>query len=134
MIQESAYNISVDVGLPYEEARERTITALSEQGFGVLTEIDVRATVKLKLDVDFRKYTILGACNPLLAHQALVTETKIGVLLPCNLIVFETGPRKSTVAAVDPVVQLGKTGVGGLASVAKEVRSRLVRVLESVAA
>lgn len=134
MIQESAYNISVDVGLPYEQARERAITALSEQGFGVLTEIDVRATMKLKLDVDFRKYTILGACNPPLAHRALVAETKIGVLLPCNLIVFETGPRSSTVAAVDPIVQLGKTGVADLASFANEVRSRLIRVLESVAA
>jgi uncharacterized protein (DUF302 family) len=134
MIEEGAYNMSVDVDLPYEQARERAITALGEQGFGVLTEIDVKATMKAKLDVDFRKYTILGACNPPLAHRALAAETKVGVLLPCNLIVFETGPRNSTVAAIDPIVQLGKTGVVELTSFAEEIRSRLIRVLESVAA
>jgi uncharacterized protein (DUF302 family) len=121
-------------GVSFDAARARVTDALKEQGFGVLTEIDVKATMKAKLDVEFRKYTILGACNPPLAHKALAAETKVGVLLPCNLIVFETGPRNSTVAAIDPIVQLGKTGIVELTSFATEIRSRLIRVLEAVAA
>lgn len=134
MIIEGTYNMSVEVASAFEQAREKVIAALKEEGFGVLTEIDVKATMKQKLDVDFRKYTILGACNPPLAHQALTAETKVGVLLPCNLVVFETGSGTSTVAAIDPIVQLGKIGRADLAGVASEVRSRLMRVLESVAA
>ena len=120
-------------GTELADARTRTTAALQAEGFGVLTEIDVKATMKQKLDVDFRKYTILGACNPPLAHKALMAETKIGVLLPCNLVVFETGPGTSTVAAVDPIVQLGKISGADLAAVAGDVRSRLIRALESVA-
>jgi uncharacterized protein (DUF302 family) len=133
MIRQGTYELSVEVDQPYEQARERVITSLKEQGFGVLTEIDVRSTMKQKLDLDFRKYTILGACNPPLAHRALAAETNIGVLLPCNLVVYETGPRNSIVAAIDPQVQLGKTGRTDLAEVAAEVRSRLCKVLESAA-
>ena len=131
MIRTGAYNLSVDVELPYEDARQMVITALREQGFGVLTEIDVKATMKQKLDVEFRKYTILGACNPPLAHKALTAETNVGVLLPCNLVVYETGPRSSTVVSIDPEVQLGKAGRPELTEFAREIRARLMKVLES---
>ncbi|MDM7913960.1 MAG: DUF302 domain-containing protein [Candidatus Eisenbacteria bacterium] len=136
MIRAGKYGLSVDVPLPFDQAREKAIAALKEQGFGVLTEIDVKATMKQKLDVDFRKYSILGACNPPLAHRALSAETEIGLLLPCNLIVYEQekDAKTSTVAAIDPEVQLGKVGRPELAEVAREVKDRLRRVLEGVQA
>ena len=133
MIRAGSYNIAVDVPFPYEVARERVIAALKDQGFGVLTEIDVKATMKAKLDVDFRKYVILGACNPPLAHKALSTEIDVGVLLPCNVVVYEKEPRVSTVVAVDPDVQLSKVGRADMAEFAKEVRDRLYKVLETAA-
>jgi uncharacterized protein (DUF302 family) len=129
MIQTDAYSLSVEVALPYAQARERVVTALKENGFGVLTEIDVKATMKQKLDVEFRKYSILGACNPPLAHKALSADSHIGVLLPCNLVVYENGPSDSTIVSIDPEVQLGKTGRPELAEVAREVRTRLMKVL-----
>jgi uncharacterized protein (DUF302 family) len=134
MIRSGSYGLSIDVDASFESARERAIAALKAEGFGVLTEIDVKATMKQKLDVDFRKYVILGACNPPLAHRALSAETEIGLLLPCNLIVYEREPGSSVVAAIDPEVQLGKVARTELAGVASEVRSRLVRVLEATAA
>jgi len=134
MVRAGSYGLSIDVDATFERARERAIAALKDEGFGVLTEVDVKATMKQKLDVEFRKYVILGACNPPLAHRALSAETEIGLLLPCNLIVYETGPETSVVAAIDPEVQLGKVGRADLAGVASEVRSRLVRVLEATAA
>ncbi|MBM3288139.1 MAG: DUF302 domain-containing protein [Candidatus Eisenbacteria bacterium] len=134
MIRTGNYGLSIDVALPFEEARDRAIAALKEEGFGVLTEIDVKKTMKEKLDADFRKYSILGACNPPLAHRALTAETEIGLLLPCNLIVYERGAGISTVAAIDPEVQLGKVGRPELVDVAREVRARLTRVLERAAA
>jgi uncharacterized protein (DUF302 family) len=133
MIRAGSYNIAVDVPFPYEVARERVVAALKDQGFGVLTEIDVKATMKAKLDVDFRKYVILGACNPPLAHKALTAEIDIGVLLPCNVVVYEKDPRSSTVVAVDPIVQLSKVGREDLAEFAMEVRNRLFQVLEAAA-
>ncbi len=134
MIRTGSYGLSTDVAVPFEAARERAIAALKREGFGVLTEIDVKATMKQKLDVDFRRYVILGACNPPLAHQALSAETEIGLLLPCNLIVYEKDPGSSVVAAIDPNVQFGKLGRADLASVAAEVRAKLMRVLEDAAA
>jgi len=134
MIRNGKYGLSVDVMAPFDVARERTIASLKGEGFGVLSEIDVKATMKQKLDVDFRKYVILGACNPPLAHRALSAETEIGLLLPCNLIVYEKDAETSVVAAIDPEVQLGNVGRADLAEVAKEVRARLVRVLEATAA
>jgi uncharacterized protein (DUF302 family) len=134
MIRTGSYGLSVDVGAPFEAARERAIAALKTEGFGVLTEIDIKATMKEKLDVDFRKYVILGACNPPLAHRALSAETEIGLLLPCNLIVYEKDPGTSVVAVIDPEVQLGKVGRADLAGVAAEVRSKMIRVLEATAA
>lgn len=131
MIQQGPYNLSIEVPFPFEETRERAIAALKEQGFGVLTEIDVKATIKQKLDLDFRKYTILGACNPPLAHRALSAETHIGVLLPCNVVVYEKEANQSVIVTIDPAVQLGKVGRSDMEEVAREVRDRMLRVLET---
>lgn len=129
------YGMNVEVGLPYEQAVARVREALAGEGFGVLTEIDVQATLKTKLDVDFRPYVILGACNPPLAHKAFSAETDIGLLLPCNVIVYATDdPQRCAVAAIDPVTQLALTGHDALKPLAEEVQGRLVRVLEAAAA
>ena len=130
-----AYGMTTTVDLPYERAVERTREALGAEGFGVLTEVDVRATLKKKLDVESRPYTILGACNPPLAHQAFNTEPNIGLLLPCNVVVYATDDeRRSVVAAIDPEVSLGRVGNDALAPLATEVKARLRRVLDAVAA
>jgi uncharacterized protein (DUF302 family) len=131
--QNTPYGLSVEVPLPYEAAVERIREELSKEGFGVLTEIDVRATLKKKLDVDFRPYVILGACNPPLAHRALTEEPGIGLLLPCNVVVYSgDSPTTSTIAAIDPVAQLGIAANEDLAPLADEVRARIQRVLEGV--
>ncbi|MGH7522618.1 MAG: DUF302 domain-containing protein [Gemmatimonadales bacterium] len=126
------YGIGKLVPLPYEEAIEQTRAALQQQGFGVLTEIDVRATLKKKLDVDFKKYIILGACNPALAWQGFQAEPDIGLLLPCNVIVYENGPAQSRVAVLDPIVQLGITGRDDITPLATEARTRLERALNAL--
>lgn len=127
------YGMSTTVRLPYEQAVERVRAALSAEGFGVLSEIDVRATLKQKLDADFRPYIILGACNPPLALRALTAEQHIGLLLPCNVIVYAADDEgSSVVAAVDPEVSLGRVGNDALAPLAAEVKSRLRRVLDAV--
>jgi uncharacterized protein (DUF302 family) len=128
------YGLRVDVPLPYDQAVAKTRAALEKEGFGVLTEIDVKATLKKKLDVDFRDYIILGACNPPLAHQALTEEREIGLLLPCNVIVY-AGERadRSVVAALDPVEQLKLTGNTHLEPLAGDVRAQMERVLANVA-
>lgn len=131
----TTYGLNVEVALPYEQAVELTRQELSKEGFGVLTEIDVKATLKKKLDVEFRPYMILGACNPPLAHKALSAERDIGLLLPCNVIVYATDdPERCVVAAIDPAVQLGVTGIEALEPVAADVQERLTRVLQAVAA
>ena len=131
--QTTRYGISITVDLPYDVAVERTREALSAEGFGVLTEIDVRATLKQKLDMDFRPYIILGACNPPLAHKALTGERDIGLLLPCNVIVYAADePGRSVVAAMDPVVALALSGNDDIRPLATEVRSRLERVLTAI--
>jgi len=123
------------VARPYDDTVAATRAALMEQGFGVLTEIDVRATFKKKLDVEFRPYVILGACNPTLAHRALSAETAIGLLLPCNVIVYAgDDPGTSVVAVLDPEAQLGLTGRDDLKPLASEVRAKLNRVLDAVKA
>jgi len=127
------YGFRAEVAVGYDEAVARTRAALADEGFGVLTEIDVRATLKRKLDVDFRPYVILGACNPPLAHRALDREIDIGLLLPCNVVVYAgERPGASLVAVLDPVVQLGVTGRRDLEPLAEEVRDRLRLVLEKV--
>jgi len=128
-----SYAISRDIALPYSAAVRAIRDALKAQGFGVLTEIDVKATLKEKLDVDFRPYVILGACNPPLAHRALTAELPIGLLLPCNVIVHESDePGRAVVAALDPVAQLGVARRKDLEPLAEEVRSRLVAALDAV--
>ncbi|HTT69088.1 MAG TPA: DUF302 domain-containing protein [Gemmatimonadales bacterium] len=127
------YGIEAEVPVGYERAVALTRDALAGQGFGVLTEIDVRATLKQKLGAEFRPYVILGACNPPLAHRALHSELAIGLLLPCNVIVHAGDrPGTSVVAALDPVVQLGVTGRADLKPLAAEVRDRLEKALESL--
>jgi uncharacterized protein (DUF302 family) len=127
--------MSVEVALGYDEAVEKAREELSKEGFGVLTEIDVKATMKKKLDVEFRPYIILGACNPPLAHQALSAESGIGLLLPCNVIVYASDdPGRCVVAAIDPVAQLELSGNRDIGPIAEQVKQRLQRVLEGVAA
>ena len=127
------YGISITTPKPYAEALAAMKDALKAQGFGVLTEIDVKATLKEKLGVEFRRYDIIGACNPPLAHKALSTELDIGLLLPCNVIVYETDDGGSVVAALDPTAMLGMTGNSALADVAEDARARLERALATVA-
>jgi len=126
------YAYRTKLGLPYEQAVEKTTAALKEEGFGVLMEIDVKATLKKKLEADFRRYVILGACNPPLAHQALKAELEIGLLLPCNVIVYEENGG-SVVSIVDPISMLGVVENPELSPVADEARTRLRRVIESLA-
>ena len=126
-----SYGFSKAVSLPYEQAIEKVTEELKKEGFGVLTTIDVRDTLKKKLDVDFNKYVILGACNPPFAHKALVAEEQIGLLLPCNVIVYEKNGR-TTVAAFDPMVMATMVENEALKSIAEEVTGRLRRVINSL--
>jgi len=121
------YGFGAKVALPFDEAVQRTTELLKEEGFGVLTRIDVKQTLKEKLGAEFRRYVILGACNPPLAHRALQTELNIGLLLPCNVVVYEE-QEGSVVAFMDPGAALGVTGNEGLRPVAQEARTRLQRV------
>lgn len=134
MTDQPSYAMKRTVETSFDETERQVRAALEKEGFGVLTEIDVQATLKEKLDADFRRYTILGACNPPLAHRALEAEGDIGLLLPCNVVVQDAGMDGGTlVAAVDPVVQLGVAASPGLGPLAEDVRARLVRVLDRVA-
>ena len=119
------------LAVPYDQAIERVTAALKTEGFGVLTEIDVKATLKKKLDVDFRRYAILGACNPPLAHRALSTTLDIGLLLPCNVIVYEDDGG-SAIAILDPLAMLGIVDNPKLEPVAQEARARLQRVVDAL--
>jgi len=126
-----SYGFGTVANLPYDQTVERTREALKEQGFGVLTEIDVRATMKAKLDADFRPYIILGACNPPLAHRALSADLGIGLLLPCNVIVYDNLDGTSTVEAMDPQAALGLVGDNpAIAEVAREAGARLRMALD----
>ncbi len=121
--------IRATLNLPYEQAVQKTTDALKAEGFGVLTQIDVKATLKQKINADFRRYVILGACNPALAHRALSANLNVGLLLPCNVTVYEEGDG-SVVTAVDPVETLGVLKEDSVAhEVAVEARTRLQRVI-----
>jgi len=111
---------------------ERVTEALKTEGFGVLTTIDVRETLKKKLDVDFRPYRILGACNPGFAHKALLAESRIGTMLPCNVVVQDAGEGRCEVAAVDPIASMASIENPALADIAGEVREKLRRVVQAL--
>lgn len=135
MLEQTTYGLAVEVELAYEDAVNKAREELAREGFGVLTEIDVKATLKKKLDVEFRPYIILGACNPPLAHRALSTDRDIGLLLPCNVIVYAgDAPHRSVVAALDPVKQLSIAENDRLRPLAADVRSRMERVLARIGA
>jgi uncharacterized protein (DUF302 family) len=125
------YALRVQLGLPYEQALEKVTEALKSEGFGVLTRIDVKATLKEKLDADFRKYVILGACNPPLAHRALGADLDVGLLLPCNVVVYEENGG-SVVGIMDPIAMLGIIHKPEIEDVANEARARLRRVIEAL--
>lgn len=132
MISETRYGLRVAVDADYDAAVERVTAALKAEGFGVLTTIDVKQTLKQKLDRDFRRYVILGACNPVLADKALHAELEIGLLLPCNVIVYEDRPGRSVVAAMAPVPAMAMVGNDALSPVASEADARLRRALGAV--
>lgn len=122
--------ITTVVKLDYDQAVEQTKAALKEQGFGVLTEIDVRATLKSKLDIDFQRYVILGACNPPLAHQALSTDLSVGLMLPCNVVVYDNGDGASTVSALNPMAAIGVVGNPGLDAMAAAATAKLSAAID----
>lgn len=129
-----SYYISAIVNESFDKCIGTVKAALSTEGFGVLTEIDVKETMKRKLNSDFRNYRILGACNPPFAHKALTAEDKIGTMLPCNVIVQEREPGVVEVAAVDPVSSMQAVENQALRPIAEEIRARLQRVVEAVSA
>jgi uncharacterized protein (DUF302 family) len=132
-MEQTRYGLRIALQVPFEEAIARATAALKTQGFGVLTTIDVKETLKAKLDRDFRKYVILGACNPPLADRALHAELEVGLLLPCNVIVYETSSSSSVVAAMAPLAALGIVGENvALAQVARDADARLRQALVSL--
>ena len=122
------FNKTLDVS--FDEAIERVTESLKEEGFGILTEIDVKATFKKKLDVDFKNYRILGACNPNFAHKAISAEDKIGVFLPCNVIVEENEDGTIDVSAVDPIASMSSVKNPDLGDIASDVQSKLKKVID----
>jgi uncharacterized protein (DUF302 family) len=120
-------------GSSYDSTVERVTAALKKEGFGVLTEVDIKATLKKKLDVDFRRYVILGACNPALAHQALQADAHIGLLLPCNVVVQEAPGGGVTVSIADPRAMFALVDSAAVAPVAEEAYARLRRVIDDIA-
>jgi uncharacterized protein (DUF302 family) len=127
-----SYYFSKNLGWNFDEAIEKVTTQLKEEGFGILTEIDVKDTLKKKLDVDFHRYQILGACNPPFAYQALQVENKIGTMLPCNVIVQETPDGKVEIAAINPVASMQAVNNPKLWEVAKQVQNKLRLVIENL--
>lgn len=127
-----SYYFSKIINESLDKAKERVTEVLKEEGFGVLTEIDVQATLKKKLDVDFRPYLILGACNPGFAYEALKTEQNIGTMLPCNVILQENNEGSIEVCAVDPIASMLAIKNDQLGKVATEVRNKLQRVIEKL--
>lgn len=126
------YYFGKTVELSFDDAIVRVTEELKKEGFGVLTEVDIQATLKKKLDVDFRPYKILGACNPPFAYKALQAEQNIGLLLPCNVIVQDAGNGKTEIAAIDPLVSMSKVENPALEPVATEIKAKLQRVIQNM--
>ena len=131
-MEQTAYGFSKVVVLGYEDAIEKVIEELKKEGFGVLTEIDVKATLKKKLDVDIKPYMILGACNPPFAYKALLAEEQIGLMLPCNVAVYVNEKNATVVAAIDPVAAMQPVQNASLAEVANEIQGRLKKVIAAL--
>ena len=127
-----SYYFSKIIDLPFDKAIEKVTEALKKEGYGILTEIDVKATLKKKLDVDFRNYKILGACNPPFAYEALKAERMIGLMLPCNVIVQEAEENKTEVAAIDPIASMQAVNNFQLAQIANQVQGKLKKEIESL--
>lgn len=126
------FSFGVETSLSFDEARGKVEELLKEEGFGILTEIDVKSTLKKKLDVDFRRYNILGACNPQIAHQAFGKEIEIGTLLPCNVVLYENDNGKVNVSFMDPQAALGLIGNPEVKEFAETVKAKLERVLQKL--
>lgn len=131
MVKERYY-FKTTIDVPFDQAVEKAREALGREGFGVLTEIDVKATIKKKLDEEFRPYVILGSCNPRLAFKTLKAEEQIGLMLPCNVVVQETADGQSVVSAINPLVAMESVGNPDLEPIASEVTGKLRRVIESL--
>jgi uncharacterized protein (DUF302 family) len=132
MENEMSFSYRKEVTMSFEQALEKATQELQKEGFGVLTEIDVKATLKKKLDVDYRKYKILGACNPPLAYKALTAEPEIGVLLPCNVLVYESDQGKTIVSAIDARSMFSVVGREDILPVAEEVNKKLKKVIDNI--
>jgi uncharacterized protein (DUF302 family) len=130
--KEMTYYFSKKLGIPFDQAVARATEELKKRGFGILTEIDVKETLKKKLDVDFRPYKILGACNPPFAYQALQAEEKIGLMLPCNVIVQQTPQGEIEVAAIDPIASMQAIDNPKLGQVAVQVQRKLKSFIENL--
>jgi len=127
-----SYYFTKTLDTDFDKSIEKVTSALKQEGFGILTEIDVKETFKKKLDVDFRKYRILGACNPTLAHKAIQSESRIGTMLPCNVIVQELENGKTEVSAVDPVASMQAVENDKLEPIASQVREKLEKVISNL--
>ena len=127
-----SYYFTKELNIPFDAAIAKVTEELKKEGFGILTDIDVKATLKKKLDVDFRPYRILGACNPPFAFQALQTEDKIGTMLPCNVVVQENAPGKVEVTAIDPVASMAAVNNPDLRTIGEQVRAKLKRVIDNI--
>ena len=128
----TTFGIRRTLGCTYDEALTRVTEALKADGFGVLTEVDVQSTLKQKLGVDFRPYKILGACNPPFAHQALLADLEVGLMMPCNVVVYEGDDGKAVVLAIDPTKTLATTGNPKLEELAEAVKEKLSRAVEKL--
>ena len=127
-----SYYFSAVLSVPFDAAVQRVVEALKQEGFGIITEIDVKDTLKKKINVDFHRYRILGACNPMLAYEALQLEDKVGTMLPCNVIVQEIAQDKTEVAAIDPVASMQAIDNPQLKQAALKVQVKLHKVIESL--
>ncbi len=127
-----ALGLKRELDCTFDEALAQAPPALKAEGFGVLTEVDVQATLKNKLDVDFRRYRILGACNPPLAHRALTEDLAVGLMMPCNVVIYETDAKKAVVMAIDPTLTVAASGNPELAKLAADIKARLGRAIEAL--